>query len=440
MTNGAADHTTADVWYTTCDGAHLQGCGGRHRRRQRPGRSDQAARKVDHAARGARRHRRVRGAVPDPARPTRSRSWSVGHRRRRHQAQDRVRGEPPRHDRHRPGRDVRQRRARHRRRAAVLPRLLRDRCARRRHREPRDRGHRRGLPPGGLRARRRRDRRAARPLPRRATTTSPASASASSSGAEIRPTRDLVAGDVDHRPALRGPALQRPLARAQGRARGPRPRARCAPARARGRLGRRRAAPPDHDLRRARSARSPRAGIPGRPPLTSPAAASSRIRRGSSRTTASRSSSIRATWEVPRDLPADRERRRSTRRRCDRTFNMGLGHGDRRARERGRRARSRCSQGRARASSASSCRAPAARRRGSSRDGDERRRPGLRAPARTSGAARRRGPRRARPGTDRGRGLEQPRRTGARAREPRRARPRSRSITAGCRVRRSRTC
>ena len=65
------------LWYTSGDGAHLQGRGGRYRRRQRAGRAHQAAREGDHAARGARRHRRVRGAVPDPDRRTRSRSSSA---------------------------------------------------------------------------------------------------------------------------------------------------------------------------------------------------------------------------------------------------------------------------------------------------------------------------------------------------------------------------
>ena len=118
-------------------------------------------------------------------------------RRRRNQAQDRVRGEPPRHDRHRPRRDVRQRRARHRRRAAVLPRLLRA-PARSTSRPAASviARHRRGLQAGRLRARRRRDRGAARPLSRQGLRPRRASASASSRRAQIRPRRDLVAGDV----------------------------------------------------------------------------------------------------------------------------------------------------------------------------------------------------------------------------------------------------
>ena len=63
--------------------------------------------------------------------------------------------------------DVRQRRRRAGCRTDVLPRLLRDRQARRRHGRARHQGHRRGLPAGGLRARRRRDRRDARHVRRR---------------------------------------------------------------------------------------------------------------------------------------------------------------------------------------------------------------------------------------------------------------------------------
>jgi hypothetical protein len=58
---------------------------------------------------------------PDPGRRN---------RRRRHQAGDRDRGRPPRHDRHRPGGDVGQRHRGAGRRAAVLPRLFRLRQAR----------------------------------------------------------------------------------------------------------------------------------------------------------------------------------------------------------------------------------------------------------------------------------------------------------------------
>ena len=55
----------------------------------------------------------------------------VHHRRRRHQAEGRHRSRHARHGRHRPGRHVRQRPGRAGRRAAVLPRLLRHRQARR---------------------------------------------------------------------------------------------------------------------------------------------------------------------------------------------------------------------------------------------------------------------------------------------------------------------
>ena len=101
----------------------------------------------------------------------------------------------PRHRRHRPGRDVRQRPGRAGRRAAVLPRLFRHRPARRGAGGGGDRRHRRGLPraPAAPWS-------AARP-PRcracmpRATTTSPASRSARRSAA--RCCRSGVApGDV----------------------------------------------------------------------------------------------------------------------------------------------------------------------------------------------------------------------------------------------------
>ena len=96
---------------------------------------------------------------PDPGRR---------HRRRRHQAQDRHRDRHPRHGRHRPRRDVRQRPRRPGRRAAVLPRLLRDRQARAGRRRPRSSpASPRGCRDGRLRADRRRDGGDAGPLRRR---------------------------------------------------------------------------------------------------------------------------------------------------------------------------------------------------------------------------------------------------------------------------------
>ena len=84
----------------------------------------------------------------------------------------------PRHGRHRPGGDVRQRHRGPGRRAAVLPRLL---CQRQARCGAGARGHgrhRRGLPRSRLRAGRRRDGGDARHVRRTATTTSPASRSA----------------------------------------------------------------------------------------------------------------------------------------------------------------------------------------------------------------------------------------------------------------------
>ena len=93
-------------------------------------------------------------------------------------ARDRHR--PARHRRHRPRRDVRQRPGLPGRRAARLPRLLRHRQARR-SRPPAasSRGIADGCVEAGARARRRRDRRACRTSTRRATSTWPASRSAS---------------------------------------------------------------------------------------------------------------------------------------------------------------------------------------------------------------------------------------------------------------------
>ena len=81
-------------------------------------------------------------------------------------------------------------------------------------------GHRRGLPAGGLRAARRRDRRAARASTPTASTTWPASASASSSAAaDRRRARDRAPGDVCIGLASSRAALERLLARAPGAAR-----------------------------------------------------------------------------------------------------------------------------------------------------------------------------------------------------------------------------
>ena len=221
----------------------------------------------------------------------------------------------PRHDRHRPRRDVRQRRARHRRRAAVLPRLLRDRRARRRHRATRHRGHRRGLPAGRLRARRRRDRRAARASITARTTTSPGSASASSRGRRSGRARDLAAGDVVIGLPSAGLHSQRSLARAQGRARD----AEAAARRAADGARRRRRSPTSCCGRRSSTpmrSRALEAACRGRPPRTSPAAGSSRIRRGSSRDDALAVELDPTTWSVPAHPPADRSRPASSPRRC----------------------------------------------------------------------------------------------------------------------------
>ena len=111
-------------------------------------------------------HRRFRRAVRDQQ-EVQGAGAGVRHRRRRHQAQARVRAEPPRHGRHRPGRDERQRHPGAGRRAAVLPRLLRLRQARRADRDRRGRRHRQGLRAGRLRADRRRNGRNAEHVPGR---------------------------------------------------------------------------------------------------------------------------------------------------------------------------------------------------------------------------------------------------------------------------------
>ena len=181
------------------------------------------------------------------------------HRRRRHQAALGAGHRPPRHDRHRPGRDVRQRRPGHRRRAAVLPRLLRDRQARRRHRGDQVVA---GIADGC--------RQAGCALVGGETAELPGlyhGADYDLAGfcvgvverRELRPRTDLDWDDVVIGPAVGGPALQRPLAGPQGRARGPRPGLGRDPGRARRRDRRRRPAPADDDLR-ARAFRRLRRG------------------------------------------------------------------------------------------------------------------------------------------------------------------------------------
>ena len=84
----------------------------------------------------------------------------------------------------------------------------------------RRRRHRRRLPPGRLRAHRRRDRRDAGPLPGHRTTTSQASRSAPSSAGEILPRPDIADRRRADRPAVVGRALERLFARAPPRRRG----------------------------------------------------------------------------------------------------------------------------------------------------------------------------------------------------------------------------
>ena len=119
--------------------------GGRHRRRRYARRAHQAARQADDAPRGDDRPRRLRRPVR-AAGPLQGTAARVVHRRRGHQAEAGVPHRPPRHGRHRPGGDERQRHGRLRRRAAAVPRLLRVRQAGRGHGRARDRGDRRRLP------------------------------------------------------------------------------------------------------------------------------------------------------------------------------------------------------------------------------------------------------------------------------------------------------
>ena len=105
---------------------------------------------------------------------------------------------PPRHHRHRSRRDVRQRSRRAGRRAAVLPRLLRDRQARRPRSLPAVIQASRRLPAGRLRADRRRNRGNAGHVRSTATTILPAFPSARSSAAKScraaisRPATSLI--------------------------------------------------------------------------------------------------------------------------------------------------------------------------------------------------------------------------------------------------------
>ena len=111
------------------------------------------------------------------------------HRRRRHEAEGRPAGRRAQHGRHRPGGDVRERRALLRGRAAVLSRLRGD-GERRSAAAGGDRhGHQRRLRGERHGARRRRDGDHARHVPAAAITTWPAFASASSSGRKCSTAR-----------------------------------------------------------------------------------------------------------------------------------------------------------------------------------------------------------------------------------------------------------
>ena len=114
------------------------------------------------AARGARRHRRLRGPLRAEAGPLHRAGAGRVDRRGRHQGRDRPGAGQARHDRARPGRDGRRRPRGVRGRAAVPAGLHRGRQARARAHRGRRGGHRGGLPAGGLRAAGRGDRRAPR--------------------------------------------------------------------------------------------------------------------------------------------------------------------------------------------------------------------------------------------------------------------------------------
>ena len=115
-------------------------------------------------------------------------------RRRRHQAQARLRDRPARDGRHRPRGDVGQRLPLRRRRAAPVPRLRRD-VPRRPRADGRDRqGDQRRLRRGRCACSAAR-RRSCPSSTSRANTTSPASASASSSASTSLDGKDIRAGD-----------------------------------------------------------------------------------------------------------------------------------------------------------------------------------------------------------------------------------------------------
>ena len=172
------------------------------------------------------------------------------HRRRRHQAQDRLRPRPSRHRRHRPGGDVGQRHSRPGSRAALFSRLYRLRqAAPGPHRRP-GQGDGRGLPPGRVRPARRRDRRDAGVLQARGVRPGRFRRGRGRARRAHRrqrhPPRRRAA-----RPALERPAQQRLQPRARGR-RGPLGQGRLAAHASRRRPEHRRGVPgADADLRQA---------------------------------------------------------------------------------------------------------------------------------------------------------------------------------------------